>query len=83
MIFLVASEVLRSAIKNHSLKALVRKQVRKLPYVILYSSFCTVWYVKTVVRPTDAQLYVNTVLLKIFVGVLTTCHTQYTWDRSM
>jgi len=22
-------------------------------------------------------------LLKIIVGVLTTCHTQYTWDRSI
>jgi len=25
----------------------------------------------------------NTGLLKMIVGVLTTCHTQYTWDRSM
>jgi hypothetical protein len=25
----------------------------------------------------------NTELLQIIVGVLTTCHTQYTWDRSI
>ena len=25
----------------------------------------------------------NTGLLKMIVGVLTTCHTQYTWDRSI
>ena len=25
----------------------------------------------------------NTELLKTIVGVLTTCHTQYTWDRIM
>jgi len=28
-------------------------------------------------------LNINTGLLKMTVGVLTTCHTQYTWDRSM
>jgi hypothetical protein len=26
---------------------------------------------------------INTVLFKMIVGILTTCHTQYTWDRSM
>jgi len=25
----------------------------------------------------------NTGLLQMIVGVLTTCHTQYTWDSSM
>jgi hypothetical protein len=28
-------------------------------------------------------IYHNTGLFEIIVGVLTTCHTQYTWDRSM
>ena len=28
-------------------------------------------------------LIVYTELLKMIVGVLTTCHTQYTWDKSM
>jgi len=27
--------------------------------------------------------YVRTGLFKMIVGVLTTCHTQYTWDRSI
>jgi len=26
---------------------------------------------------------VNTGLFKMIVGVLTTCHTQYTWDSSI
>jgi len=25
----------------------------------------------------------NTGLFEMIVGVLTTCHTQYTWDRSL
>ena len=29
------------------------------------------------------ELLQNTGLLKKVVGVLTTCHTQYTWDRSI
>ena len=29
------------------------------------------------------DLFYYTGLLKIIVGVLTTCHTQYTWDRSI
>jgi len=28
-------------------------------------------------------VYFDTRLLKMFVGVLTACHTQYTWDRSI
>jgi len=29
------------------------------------------------------QRYQNTGLFEMIVGVLTTCHTQYTWDRSI
>jgi len=28
-------------------------------------------------------LYLSTGLLKRIVGVLTTCYTQYTWDRNI
>jgi len=27
--------------------------------------------------------HINTGLLKMIVGVLTTCHTHYTWDSSI
>jgi hypothetical protein len=30
---------------------------------------------------TFGQVYTG--LLKLTVGILTTCHTQYTWDRNM
>jgi len=29
------------------------------------------------------SIYEYTGLLRMIVGVLTSCHTQYTWDRSM
>jgi len=32
---------------------------------------------------TDKFKIVNTGLFKMIVGVLTNCHTQYTWDRSI
>ena len=32
---------------------------------------------------TYCQLYMYTGLFEMIVGVLTTCHTQYTWDRSI
>ena len=31
----------------------------------------------------DASLVIYTGLFKMTVGVVTTCHTQYTWDRSL
>ena len=31
----------------------------------------------------DASLVLYTGLLKMIVGLLTTCYTQYTWDRSI
>ena len=31
----------------------------------------------------DCGIWTNTVLFQMIVGVLTTCHTQYTWDRSI
>ena len=33
--------------------------------------------------PSQAQTHVNTGLFEMIVGVLTTCHTQYTWDTSI
>ena len=46
-----------------------------------YSYMCSWWWVE--LQPeTCRAVYRNTGLLQMTVGVLTTCHTQYTWDRS-
>jgi len=46
------------------------------PTTVLYKPFLS--SIKT-----TCSTHHYTVLLKIIVGVLTTCHTQYTWDSSM
>ena len=43
------------------------------------------WLLMPRVEKTGYRLFVtgiNTVLMEMIVGVLTTCHTQYTWDSS-
>ena len=39
----------------------------------------TMWLIPII----SYYLYYTTGLFKMTVGVLTTCHTQYTWDRSI
>ena len=38
--------------------------------------FCKLWRM-------SVSMFVYTVLFEMNVGVLTTCHTQYTWDRGL
>jgi len=48
---------------------------------ILCYSYCAFSYIQYI----NQQMYwikYSTGLLKMIVGVLTTCHTQYTWDTS-
>ena len=56
----------------------------------LISWFCTYFYIKgefsfIIYCPVfhDSNALCSTGLFKMIVGVLTTCHTQYTWDSSI
>jgi hypothetical protein len=49
---------------------LCKAEIPVCMYACMYVSNCS-------------RLTVNTELFEMIVGILTTCHTQYTWDSSM
>ena len=62
--------------------------IRKNPvYIYIYIYTHTHTHIHTglsfLIIPYIYILYIYTGLLKMIVGVLTTCHTQYTWDSSI
>ena len=52
--------------------------INRIWFILFYLCFFYAWVYSIVLN-----YELNTGLLKMIVGVLTTCHTQYTWDRSI
>ena len=75
-------------------KAAALRSIQKDPGLIFFSEIgCPEWenlilmHIPCILysllsRPTNAQ-HIYTGLFEMIVGVLTTCHTLYTWDRSI